>query len=114
MSRGSHRGTVNQEKDRIMAKAKTKKKIKSKTTRPSKVAKAKKPAKKPAAKPKAKSVAKKSAFYLGIDLGGTNIKIGCFDSDMNLLGKTSVPTNVDMGPQYVVDQMGLAGKNLLS
>ena len=47
-----------------MAKAKTKKTIKSKTTRPSKVAKAKKPAKKPAAKPKAKPAAKKKAGYL--------------------------------------------------
>ncbi len=99
----------------IMAKAKTKKTIKSKPTRPSKVVKAKKPVKKSAAKPKAKPAPKKKAgYFLGIDLGGTNVKIGCFDSDMNLLGKTSVPTNIDMGPQYVVDQMGLAGKNLLS
>ena len=98
-----------------MSKVKTKAKRGVKTARSAKIAKAKKPAKKSAAKAKVKSAPKnKGGYYLGIDLGGTNIKIGCFDSDMNLLGKTSVPTNVDMGPQYVVDQMALAGRNLLS
>jgi len=43
--------------------------------------------------------------YIGIDFGGTNIKIGCFNSDMKLLWKTSIPTDADMGPQIVVDRM---------
>jgi len=51
--------------------------------------------------------------YIGIDLGGTNIKIGCFDSNVKLLGKTSVPTEADLGPEYVVGRIEEATKKLL-
>jgi len=44
-------------------------------------------------------------IFVGIDLGGTNIKIGCFDAQLNLIAKTSTSTNVDMGPQVVVDRI---------
>ena len=44
-------------------------------------------------------------IFVCIDLGGTNVKIGCFDSQLNLLSKTSVPTNAQMGPQAVVDRI---------
>jgi glucokinase len=43
--------------------------------------------------------------YIGIDFGGTNIKIGCFTADMKLLWKTSIPTNAEMGPAIVIDRM---------
>lgn len=43
--------------------------------------------------------------FVGIDLGGTNIKIGCFDADVNLIAKTSTPTGVDMGPDFVVERI---------
>ena len=55
-----------------------------------------------------------SETYIGIDLGGTNIKIGCFDSELNLIGKTSVATKADMGPDAVVERMGEAIEKLLS
>ena len=31
-----------------------------------------------------------SEIFIGIDLGGTNIKIGCFDSKLKLIRKISV------------------------
>jgi glucokinase len=40
--------------------------------------------------------------YIGIDLGGTNIKIGCFAADLKLLWKISIPTDAEMGPEAVV------------
>jgi glucokinase len=43
--------------------------------------------------------------FIGIDLGGTNIKIGCLSADMKLLWKTSIPTDAQMGPAIVVDRM---------
>jgi len=52
-------------------------------------------------------------YYLGVDLGGTNIKIGCFDSDINLIGKTSVPTGAKMGPEVVVERILGAARGLL-
>ncbi len=54
-----------------------------------------------------------SDIFMGIDLGGTNIKIGCFDKDLTLIRKTSVTTGADMGPEVVVDRMGLAIEDLV-
>ncbi|MBE0536602.1 MAG: ROK family protein [Phycisphaerae bacterium] len=53
-------------------------------------------------------------YYLGVDLGGTNIKIGCFDAEIKLLGKTSVPTGAEMGPEAVVERILSGAKELLN
>ena len=55
-----------------------------------------------------------SSVLVGIDLGGTNIKIACFDMDLTLLKKTSVTTGVDMGPAAVVDRIDHAIADLLA
>jgi glucokinase len=55
-----------------------------------------------------------SEIFIGIDLGGTNIKIGCFDSDIKLISKTSVPTRADMGPEVAVDKMAQTVEKLLA
>jgi glucokinase len=54
-----------------------------------------------------------SEMFIGIDLGGTNIKIGLFDSELKLISKTSVATKVDMGPEVVIDKMAQTAKKLL-
>jgi len=51
--------------------------------------------------------------YVGIDLGGTNIKIGCFDSQIRLLCKTAISTEADMGAETVVDRVGWTTEKLL-
>ena len=60
-----------------------------------------------------------SGKYIGIDVGGTNIKFGCFDSELNLVCKTSVPTEADARPEDLVEIMaeaatGLTGEKELS
>jgi len=55
-----------------------------------------------------------SEMFVGIDLGGTNIKIGLFDSALKLISKTSVATKVDMGPEVVIDKMAQTTKKLLA
>jgi len=52
-------------------------------------------------------------IFIGIDLGGTNVKIGCFDSQLELICKTAATTKADMGPEAVVDRIGDAAEKLL-
>lgn len=52
-------------------------------------------------------------IFIGIDFGGTNIKIGCFDNDINLIQKSSVPTEAEMEPAFVLDKMVQGSLNLL-
>ena len=56
---------------------------------------------------------KVSEIFVGIDLGGTNVKIGLFDSELKMICKTSITTEVDMGPDVVIDNMAQAVKELL-
>ncbi|MHC4123196.1 MAG: ROK family protein [Planctomycetota bacterium] len=44
-------------------------------------------------------------LFLGIDLGGTNVKVGCFDSDLNMIGKISKPTDAELGPEAVINKI---------
>ena len=47
-------------------------------------------------------------ILIGIDFGGTNLKIGCFDENLNLLARDSVPTQINAGPVAVVEKIGNA------
>src|SRR5580692_881161 len=42
---------------------------------------------------------------IGIDLGGTTIRVGVFDASMTLLDSHTMPTRISAGPQSVVDEM---------
>lgn len=50
-------------------------------------------------------MAKKSANAIGVDLGGTSIKVGIVSKEGKLLNKTSVETLADQGPKVVVKQI---------
>lgn len=52
-------------------------------------------------------------LFVGIDLGGTNVKVGVFDGEMNLVGKGAVPTNAEMGVEAVVESMVELSRGLL-
>ena len=52
--------------------------------------------------------------FIGIDFGGTNIKIGCFSANLKLLWKISIPTNAQMGPDVVVDKIADVVKEMAS
>ena len=49
-------------------------------------------------------------FYLGIDLGGTNIKCGVVDDEGRPLSSLSVPTRADRGPSAGADTLAEAGR----
>ncbi len=53
-------------------------------------------------------------LFLGIDLGGTNIKIGLFDDKLTLIEKTSLPTQPEKGPEFVIENIAVAASDLLS
>ncbi len=50
--------------------------------------------------------------YIGIDLGGTNIKAGAVDADGKLLHKISIPTNRSPGPDGVTAEMAEAARQV--
>lgn len=49
-------------------------------------------------------------MYLGIDVGGTNLKYGVFDSNINLMSDYSVKTN-QYGPKKLIEQIITTIKN---
>ena len=49
-------------------------------------------------------------IFLGIDVGGTNIKSGIVDDEGRVLAKSSVPTEASLGPDHGVQQMTLAAQ----
>ena len=55
-----------------------------------------------------------SGTFVGIDVGGTNVKIGLFDTNLRLISKTSVTTEAEMGPDIVIDKMAKTVENLLA
>ena len=52
-------------------------------------------------------------IHLGIDLGGTSLRVGAFDTDMQLLASRVMPTRVRSGPQAVVADIADAIASLL-
>lgn len=56
---------------------------------------------------------KKEKVILGIDLGGTGIKIGVLDQAYNILAQTSIPTNAKRPYKEIIADMGNAAVALL-
>ena len=53
-------------------------------------------------------------IFIGIDLGGTNIKFGLFDSVLKLVCKTSVPVEADIAPEAMVELIGETIEKILA
>jgi glucokinase len=53
-------------------------------------------------------------FFIGIDLGGTSIKIGLVDDQGKTFGWTRVMTEVEQGPDAAVERMGRAIHKLIA
>ncbi len=53
-------------------------------------------------------------LFIGIDVGATNVKIGCFDGELKLISKTSITTNAEMGPDIVIDNIAAAAGTLVT
>ncbi len=52
-------------------------------------------------------------FFLGIDIGGTNIKIGVVDDSGNVLGHTKIKTEEEKGPADAATRVRMATDKLL-
>ena len=52
-------------------------------------------------------------LLLGIDLGGTNVKIGCLDDELNIVERTSIPTNPESGAMAVIENIILQSRMLV-
>ena len=53
-------------------------------------------------------------YYLGIDLGGTNIAVGVVDENYNIVKKGSVPTKAHRAPEEIVADMAKLCLDLLA
>lgn len=56
---------------------------------------------------------KRTPLRIGIDLGGTSLRVGAFDDNMTLLTSRVMPTRVSSGPQAVVNDMAEAITSIL-
>lgn len=54
------------------------------------------------------------SFYLGIDVGGTNIKAGVVSDAGESLSRVSVSTNAERGPEYGLEQIESAGRRAVA
>ena len=52
-------------------------------------------------------------YYLGIDLGGTDIKVGVIGEDYSIIAKHSVPTLSHRPAEEIIADMASAGKNVV-
>lgn len=52
-------------------------------------------------------------YYIGIDLGGTNIAIGIVDKDLKIVKKASVKTMAKRHPDLIVQDMAALSKRLM-
>jgi glucokinase len=59
------------------------------------------------------SDAERAPLHLGIDLGGTSLRVGAFDQDFQLLAVRVMPTHVSAGPEAAVLNMAEAVASLL-
>jgi glucokinase len=59
-------------------------------------------------------MSKKEKVAVGVDLGGTNIKIGLVSQDGKIVRKTSIDTKAEQGPDVVISQMKKGIKEILS
>jgi glucokinase len=51
-------------------------------------------------------------LYVGIDLGGTNLKLGLVSADGRMIGRLSSPTEAVRGPDHVLDRMAEAVRDV--
>ncbi|MFQ5822699.1 MAG: ROK family protein [bacterium] len=56
---------------------------------------------------------KRNKFYLGIDLGGTNIKVGVVTDKGQVLHHLSLPTEAAKGPEHVLAQIKKGVKKII-
>lgn len=51
-------------------------------------------------------------LFVGVDVGGTNLKFGIVDNEGRTIGRSSIPTNVHEGPDAALQRIGQALEGL--
>lgn len=59
------------------------------------------------------SASPSTPFSIGVDLGGTNLRVAAFDAEWNRLSSIALPTRVAAGPEAVAADMAGAVRSLL-
>lgn len=59
-------------------------------------------------------MAKSEKYAIGVDLGGTNIKIGIVSEKGKIIEKVSLSSKADLGPEKVIKQIKIGIKEILS
>lgn len=52
-------------------------------------------------------------YYLGVDLGGTNIKVGLVDKDLKIISKNKLPTRAQRTACEIVDDIAILCRSLI-
>lgn len=52
-------------------------------------------------------------FYIGVDLGGTNIAVGLLNDEFEIIAKEKCPTDIDRGLKAMMDDMGALCNTLM-
>src|SRR3954454_868208 len=68
----------------------------------------------PSAKLTTANSAAQKPFYVGLDVGGTNIKIGIVDDNGQSLAYQSIPTLQDKGAEDACERMGAVVQKFVS
>jgi glucokinase len=55
-----------------------------------------------------------SSLFIGVDIGGTNTKVGLVDEEGNLLAASQMVTSPESGPERVIDRTFTVARRLLS
>ena len=53
-------------------------------------------------------------YYIGVDLGGTNIAVGIVNEAFEIVKKGSVPTKPERGADAVIEDMAALAKKLVA
>jgi glucokinase len=53
-------------------------------------------------------------YYLGIDLGGTDTKLGILDEQGRIIRSAKTPTHAEKGPEGVLADLAASGKDLIA
>ena len=52
-------------------------------------------------------------YFLGIDLGGTNVKMGIFDDRGQVIVLQSIPCQVELGPDSLVGRISATASTVV-
>ncbi len=52
------------------------------------------------------------SYYIGIDLGGTNIKAGVIDENWKIINRASIPTEANKGQDHVLSRMSAVARQV--